>query len=244
MITVVLLAYNEGDSLPGLVPELERILASEKEPHRFVVVDDGSRDNTAVVARELADRFPLIVISHSTNLGVAKAFDSGLRFALNGAAPDDLIFTMEGDKTNDPACLPEMIGRLREGCDVVCASRQAPGGAYVGFPIKRHLLSLGANLLTRLVFRVPGVLDYTIFYRGYRASVLARAVASFGDRFIECRGFVSNAEILLKLSKAGPLRCAETPMIYRYDLKPGASSMRVTKNLMEYLQLFVKVLLA
>lgn len=241
MISIVLLAYNEEDALPRLIPEIESALASIPEPHRFVVVDDGSRDRTAEIARGLAAAYPLILVSHEVNKGVAKAFDTGLRAAVKDAVPGDLVFTMEGDRTNDPACLAAMIDKLRDSCDVVCASRYQPGGAYVGFPFTRRILSFGANTLARLFFRVPGVKDYTIFYRGYRAAVLQRALAGYGERFIRCRGFASNAEILVKVAKAGPLRCGEVAMMYRYDLKRGASKMKVVKNFAEYLQLFWNV---
>lgn len=242
MISVILLAYNEEASLPLLIPELESTLSAIPGPHRFIIVDDGSRDRTAEIAAGLAKDYPVILASHPVNMGVAKAFDTGLRLALRDAAPEDLIFTLEGDRTNDPACIPEMVRLLRAGRDIVCASRYHPGGSYIGFPLKRRILSVGANFLARVIFRVPGVKDYTIFYRGYRAAVLKRALEAYGERFIECRGFASNAEILVKTAKAGPLNCAEVAMIYRYDLKRGVSNMKVAKNLVEYLKLFLNVL--
>ncbi|MCR4297123.1 MAG: glycosyltransferase, partial [Elusimicrobia bacterium] len=202
-----------------MIPELEGTFSAIPGPHRFVIVNDGSRDRTAEVAAGLAKDYPVVLASHPVNLGVAKAFDTGLRLALRDAAPEDLIFTMEGDRTNDPACIPEMVRLLRAGRDIVLASRYHPGGSYIGFPLKRRVLSVGANLLARVFFRIPGVKDYTIFYRGYRASALQRALEAYGERFIECRGFASNAEILVKAAKAGPLDCAEVAMIYRYDLK-------------------------
>ena len=74
------------------------------------------------------------------------------------------------------------------------------------------------------------------------ASALLRALEAYGERFIECRGFASNAEILVKAAKAGPLDCAEVAMIYRYDLKRGASNMKIADNLTEYMKLFWNVL--
>lgn len=236
MIFAVILAYNEEAALPGLLRALEERLAGE--PHRFLVVDDGSRDGTAAAARQAARSLPVTLLGHPVNQGVGRAFDTGLRRACAEASDDDIVVTLEGDMTNDPACVPSMIERLRQGCDVVCASRYARGGAYVGFPLKRRILSLGANLAARWIIGIPGVKDYTLFCRAYRAEVLKRALARCGPRFIERRGFCANCEILLKVQRAGPVRCGEVPMVYRYDLKRGASSMKVLANLAEYWRLF------
>lgn len=234
MISVVLLAYNEEESLPRLIPRIVEVLQPLGKPWRVVVVDDGSKDRTAAVAREQG----AVVLRHGTNKGVAKGFDTGLRFCADGAGPGDLVFTMEADVTNDPAAIPEMARQL-DAYDVVCASRYQDGGAYVGFPLKRRIFSWGANTLARLCCRVPGVRDYTYFYRGYRAEVLTRAIAFHGERFIERRGFAANAEILVKCAASGPLRCAEVPSVYRYDLRPGSSKMKVWKNTFEYIPLLL-----
>lgn len=244
MIYVVILAYNEEASLPELLSGLSKALAGQPEPFRFVVVDDGSQDGTARAVLSLSEKFPLTPLSHPVNLGVAKAFNTGLRHVSQEASPSDFVVTMEGDKTNDPSCVPLMVEKLKEGFDVVCASRYRPGGGYVGFPLQRHLFSLGANHIARLLLRIPGVRDYTIFFRAYRAQALKQTLEKYGPRFIECRGFASNAEILVKVVKAGAQRCAEVPTVYRYDLKPGKSKMRVWINLKEYLSLFWRAFFA
>lgn len=236
MISVVLLAYNEEESLPRLVPALCGVLETLKIPYRVVVVDDGSQDGTADAARELGRTKPVVLLQHGVNKGVAKAFDTGLRWCVTNGGPGDYIFTMEADVTNDPAAIPAMVRELA-GHDVVIASRYAPGGAYVGFPLKRRIFSWGANTLARLCCRVPGARDYTFFYRGYQREALERAIKAHGDRFIERRGFAANAEILVKAAAAGPLRCAEVPSVYRFDLRPGASKMKVWRNTFEYLPL-------
>ncbi len=241
MIRIVILAYNEEFGLPGLAEALDGALR-DGESYKILVVDDGSRDKTAEAARELAKRFPVELHQHPVNRGVAAAFHTGITAAVAASGPDDLVFTIEGDLTNDPRIIRRMAGRLRDGLDVVCASRYAPGGAYVGFPLKRRILSWGANLLARNFFRIEGVKDYTLFYRGYRASALKRALKVWGDRFIECRGFAANAEILVKVAASGPLRCGEVATVYRYDLKRGKSAMKVFRNLAEYGGLFFRTL--
>lgn len=235
-LRLVVAAYNEAANLPGLFARVEAALAGT--PWRAFVVDDGSRDGTDRVLADIAARLPVTPVVHPVNRGIAQVFLSGLRAALEGAGEDDGVAVLEGDGTSDPALLPAMRERLARGdVDVVIASRQVPGGAYRGFPAKRLALSVAANALLRLVCGLPGVRDYTIFYRLYRAGPLRRALEANGDAFTSVGGFACNAEMLLRL---GPFSrgAAEVPFVYDYGLKKGASSMKVGGNIVSYLRLF------
>lgn len=234
MIYVLLLAFDENEGIGASLRRLHEILGQQDESVRYVVVDDGSTDGTPGTVDSLSRTLPITLLRHPVNLGVARAFDTGLRHIAGLARPGDLVFTLEGDNTNDPGYILEMRRLLREGRDVVCASRYRPGGAYVGFPPGRRFFSLCANALMRLIFGVPGVGDYTIFYRGYTAAVLQRALDRYRDRFIQCSGFPANVEILMRVVRSGPVRCGEVPLVYRYDRKKGRSKMRVPRNIFRY----------
>lgn len=232
---LIVAAYNEAANLPSLCERAAGAWGGR--PYRLLVVNDGSRDRTVELAAELAKRYPLRLISHPVNRGIAAVFLTGIRAALEEAGPDDPVAILEGDATSDPALLPGMCGALEDGADLVIASRYRPGGAYRNFPLKRSLLSHAANALLRLVCRVPGVTDYTIFYRVYRASLLKRALERYGDELTSVGGFACNAEMLLRMSRLAP-RIREVPFVYDYGLKKGKSSMKVGKNLASYARLF------
>jgi dolichol-phosphate mannosyltransferase len=233
-VFVVIPAYNEERNLISLLPHVGRVLRNAGRDFRILVVNDGSRDNTRGVAEELAASLPVEVISHPTNYGVGHVFLTGLRAASKAAAPTDMIVLMEADSTSDPDLLPEMIRRIEAGDDVVIGSRYAKGGRYHKFPAKRLVLSLAANACVRTLFPLSGAKDYTIFYRAYRAGVLQRGFAVFGDNLIETRTFVCNAELLIKLNHASPLCVSEVPLVYRYDLKKGKSKMPIKRTIREY----------
>ena len=234
-VFVVIPAYNEEQNLPSLLPHIARVVSAIGREVRIIVVNDGSRDNTRAVAENLAKTLTVLVISHPTNFGVGRVFLTGLRAASESARAEDVIVLMEADSTNDPELLPEMVRRIENGDDVVIGSRYQRGGRYHKFPPKRLALSLAANAGVRVLFPIRGVRDYTIFYRAYRAAVLARGFAIFGDRLIETRTFVCNAELLVKLNHVWPLRVSEVPLVYRYDLKKGKSKMPIKKTFREYL---------
>jgi dolichol-phosphate mannosyltransferase len=194
-LRLVVPAYNEAANLTPLLERIDEALSGKE--YIVFIVDDGSEDETAALARELAERFPVRLLEHSQNRGIATAFLTGLRAAVAESGDDDAICVLEGDGTSDPALLSPMARALESGIDVAIASRHVAGGGYRGFPLKRLLLSRAANFLLRIVCRLPGVRDYTIFYRAYRSGPLSKALEAYGDRFTSVGGFACNAEMLL-----------------------------------------------
>lgn len=232
MIRIIVPCYNEAANLSVLVTALRETL--QNEPYQLYTVNDGSRDTTAVVLTDLARTHPITMLTHAVNKGVAAAFRTGFTAAVRDAADNDVIALMEGDQTSPPALLPELIRRIRGDADVVIASRYRPGGGYKNFPLKRLILSKGANIAFRLFFPIPGATDYSIFYRAYRVPPLRAAMEHYGDQFIASTTFLANAEILVKL-KPFIHRVEEVPLLYDYGKKRGKSGMKVWQNLKSYL---------
>lgn len=232
MLRILIPAYNEAKNLPQVVPMIAQMLG--KTSYEIVVVNDGSGDATQQVAETLAEQFPLIVIRHTQNKGVAQAFRTGILHIIKNSHDDDIAVIMEGDGTSSPELLPQMIDRIKAGADIVIASRYQAGGAYERFPLKRLILSRGANLIFRLFFPIPGVRDYSIFYRAYRVSSLKKMVAHYGDNFITVQTFFANIELLLHL-KRFVHTIEEVPLVYDYGKKQGKSGMKIGKNLRSYL---------
>ena len=105
------------------------------------------------------------------------------------------------------------------------------------FPLPRMIFSHCANRLMRTFFPVGDVRDYTIFFRAYRAGVLRQASEYFGPfGLIQSKGFVANAELLVKLSFFTK-RIMEIPFVYNYGRKKGASKIDVLRTINEYFTL-------
>lgn len=237
-------AYNEERSLPALLERcvpLARDLDAMGERLRVLVVDDGSRDGTIAAARTFEGRLGIEVVPHVVNRGLGAALRTGIAAALERASDDDLIATMDADNTHDPALIPELHRRMREkSADVVIASRYAPGGAEVGLTSLRRVLSRGASFLLTVMTPVAGARDYTCGFRLYRASTLRRAARAWDDALIEEAGFTCMAELLLKLGRGGA-RVAESPLVLRYDLKEGASKMKMMRTISRYFALIRRI---
>lgn len=230
-VHVVLPAFDEAENLPALLAALAKTLAHLGRPARVVLVDDGSRDGTADVARGFAARLPLTVLRHERNLGLGRTLADGLARALRDAADGDAIVTMDADDTHPPAVIPSLLAALDAGADVAVASRYVAGARLRGVPLARRLLSRAAARLVRLLAPVPGVRDVTCGFRAYRAGALRRAAADRAH-LVDAAGFACMLDLLLSLRDAGAA-LAEVPIDLRYDRKRGASKLRVWQTAAE-----------
>jgi dolichol-phosphate mannosyltransferase len=131
-----------------------------------------------------------------------------------------------------------MVRRIREGNDVVIASRFQPGAQVRGVPFYRRVLSRSSSLVFRMAFPTPGVRDFTSGYRAYRAGVVKQAFDTYGGEFVAESGFSCMVDILLKLRRIGAIM-GEVPLVLRYDMKYGVSKMMVVRTVIDSLQLLV-----
>ncbi|MHB2015994.1 MAG: glycosyltransferase family 2 protein [Candidatus Xenobia bacterium] len=242
MIHLVLPAYNEANALPAL---LERIVEMQRElpgRARVVVVDDGSTDETAAVAGSFDDRLNVQVIRHDRNRGLPDALKTGLLEVLKQAGPSDIVVTMDSDDTHSPGLVFRMTRLIREGHDIVIASRYVPGARIRGLSVRRQFLSWAANVMFRILLPIPGVRDYTCGYRAYRIGFLEGKWERLEAALRVERAFSCMISILLELRSYDPI-VAEVPLILRYDQKSGASKMDVQGTVRQTLRLLVRHLL-
>jgi dolichol-phosphate mannosyltransferase len=238
-IKVVLPAYNEELALPPLLKRLDSAYEEFGLNMEILVVNDGSTDKTAEVARNFKGNIKVEVLDLNPNRGLAGAIKAGLFEAVNDCkSGDDIIIVMDADNTHTPGLIMRMVRLITEGCDVVIASRYQPGSRVIGLTPFRRLLSDGASWLFRIVVGIRGVRDYTCGYRAYRVEVLKKAFQHYKENFIRQSGFGCMIEILLRINKFDPI-IQEVPLILRYDFKEGQSKMKVWKTIKQTLKLLL-----
>jgi glycosyltransferase involved in cell wall biosynthesis len=111
---LILPAFDEAERLPGVLARI----AEAKLSLDVVVIDDGSRDATARVAREAG----AVVLRHPFNLGYGAALQTGYKYALAVDAP--FLVQMDADGQHDPREVPTLLAPLERGeCDLVVGSR-------------------------------------------------------------------------------------------------------------------------
>lgn len=238
-VLVVLPAYNEEANIAKLLNRTSQALDDEGISYVVVVVDDGSQDGTAEILLSYQDRIPLIVERHEKNKGLGATIRDGLAIAARHAGPDDVVVTMDADDTHTPGLIFRMVRLIREGHDVVIASRFRPGARIFGLTWGRRFVSFAASWLLRIIFPTPGVRDFTCGYRAYRGSTLHSALSLYGAEFVNAEGFQCMVDILLKLRRM-PTIFGEVPMILRYDRKGGQSKMKLARTAGHTLALLVR----
>lgn len=233
MIYFVLPVYNEAKNVPRVIANLRAVMAGRD--YKIIVVNDGSTDGSLAALKRLGSRLVLIE-TYKVNMNIGAVFATAIdRVLSQPARNDDVMVIMESDQTSAVSLVPHLTREIEiSKQDIVIASRYQINGQYQNFPWMRQIYSRGANILMRYFFPIEGVYDYTIFFRAYRVAVLRQAVKFFG-RFglIQSKGFVANAELLIKLSLL-TRRIREIPFTYNYAKKIGRSKLNVLRTINEY----------
>jgi dolichol-phosphate mannosyltransferase len=238
MVIVTLPAFNEESSIPQLLHAIREAMDENEIEYRVVVVNDGSTDSTAQVVGKMREQMPIALVEHERNLGLGEAIRTGLLRAVEDAEDRDIIVTMDSDNTHSPGLIARMVRGIREGNDVVIASRYRPGAHVRGVPRYRRIVSRIGTLCFRLLFPTPNVRDFTSGYRAYRAGVLKQAFATYGEAFVAQSGFSCMVDILLKLRRLDAIM-SEVPLILRYDLRESISKMLVMRTIWDTLRLMI-----
>jgi glycosyltransferase involved in cell wall biosynthesis len=136
-VVAIIPALDEAAALARLLPEVPRDVVAE-----VLVVDNGSRDATAAVARGAGAR-----VVAEPRRGYGRACLAGLR----AAAGADVVVYLDGDYSDDPRQIPRLLGPLWQGrADLVVGTR----GAGAGLPLHQRLGNALAMALLRLLFGV------------------------------------------------------------------------------------------
>lgn len=238
---LLLPAYNEGDALNPLLSRIKVGMENRNFDYKVIAYNDGSIDNTLAVLQENKYKIPLKIIGSSENKGLGVAFFSLLREAMQSSqGEDDIAIALDADNTHNPEHIYEMVNRIRNGFDMVIASRYLSDSRMVGVTRSRQLLSIGASWLMRILFPIKGIKDYTCGYRAYTISCLRKAYDKFGEHLIEERGFACMAELIIKLRSVNII-AVEVPIILRYDQKCGESKMEILKTIHKTLSMLWKL---
>jgi dolichol-phosphate mannosyltransferase len=124
VISVVAPAFNEANVLPAFVERVRTVLDGIGEPWEVILVDDGSRDDTRQVMRDLhAADGRVKALSFSKNFSHQIAITAGLDYARG-----DAVVIIDSDLQDPPELIPELVARWRAGYQVVYAQRTVRAG--------------------------------------------------------------------------------------------------------------------
>jgi len=187
-VSIVIPVYNEAENLPQLFEKLDALIRNQPgNGWEVVLIDDGSKDNSAelILEKAKADEHYVPVL-FKRNFGQTAAMQAGFDHATG-----DVVVPMDADLQNDPDDIPMLLEKLDEGYDVVSGWRLNRQDK----PIRRVFVSRVANWI---ISKISGVElhDYGCSLKAYRKEVMAD-VRLYGEmhRFIPIYAFWQGGRI-------------------------------------------------
>lgn len=188
LLSLAIPAHNEADNLPPLLGKCREVLPRLAADWEIVLVDDGSTDGSADVARQAMgeEAARLRVVRHEAKSGYGATVGDGLR-----AARGDFVAFMDGDGQFDPADLVTLVALIDEGADLA-------GGWRIrrADPWHRSVVSKTFNVLVRVLYGIS-YRDLDCGFKLMRRPVL-EAVSP-----LRARAALINTELYFKATRAG-----------------------------------------
>lgn len=210
---VVVPTYNEADNIEKVAHDVL------KQPGEMslLIVDDNSPDGTGQIADRLAAAFPgrVHALHRAAKEGLGRAYLAGFAWAM--ARDYDAVVEMDADQSHDPLYLPSMT-EAAQTADVVIGSRYLNGISVINWPLRRILLSWGANWYVRTVTRLA-VNDCTSGFRLYHRRVLE--AVDLGS--VHSNGYSFQVEMTFR-AQIGGFRIVEVPIIFM-ERRAGQSKL-------------------
>jgi glycosyltransferase involved in cell wall biosynthesis len=161
-ISIIVPLLNEEESIRPLFNEIKKTLSGIGSDYEILFVDDGSTDNSLKIIKELARTENRIkYISFRKNYGKSAALHIGFKNVVG-----DAIITMDADLQDDPDGIPELLGKLEEGYDLVSGWKKKRYD-----PIVKKYSSKFFNYVTRVITGI-NIHDFNCGLKAYRKDVV------------------------------------------------------------------------
>ena len=215
-IWVIIPTYNEKLNIGRLVADIFSLPFADLY---VLIVDDNSPDGTGSLITQLQNKYPrLFLLSRPVKNGLGRAYVDGFSYAIGQGAT--AIVQMDADFSHNPADIPRLLSSLDQH-DVVVGSRYAHGISVINWPLRRLLLSTGANIYAGFITGMP-FKDCTGGFRAWRVHVLKQI--NFSDVKVDGYGFQI---IMLYRAWRQHSRITEIPIIFT-ERREGQSKMSRT----------------
>lgn len=216
-LVILIPAYNEAKTIASVIHALPKRLAKIKEV-KVIVVDDGSTDKTAIVAKRAGAE----VISHQQNLGVGQALQTGLEAALQARA--DYVVNIDADGQFLAQDIRQLLQPLQQGkAEVVVASRFLDKSMTPKMPWVKYWGNRFLSWLLSLLLR-QHLTDVTCGFRAYTREAVLR-IHLFGK-------FTYTQEMFIMLAKQNLAFTERAVKVLPTKREDGQS--RVVTSILDY----------
>lgn len=224
MLYICIPAYNEEATIGLVLWRIRKVLAEFPREYALVVFNDGSTDGTGEILPSYTEALGVTVLGGKERAGYARALDALFRHVVKECRYPrrDAVVVLQGDFTDQPEHIPELVRRFEGGADIVVGES---GGAEDRPKSVRRLRRV-APLLLRPFVQIPGVKDPFGSLRLFRVAVLRDALRAAGERpMVQGDGWAANVDLLLATAPHAR-RIEALPLATRYDLRYRESRVR------------------
>ena len=217
MLQLCIPVHNEAPTIGVLLWRIRKVFREVPRDYEIVVYDDGSTDATADTLKPYAEVLPLTVLGGPARIGYAGAVDALCRHAARNTryARRDAMILLQGDFTDQPEDIPELVKRFEGGADLVVVERDL--GVRAPDAVRR--LSRLAPWVLKPFVALPGISDPFGSFRLMRISTVRDVVKTARDEPI-VRGDAWEANLDLLMATLPHARRVETVRLApRYDLR-------------------------
>ena len=219
-VSIIIPTYNERDNIRELLERIQRSMEPLNDPFEILIVDDDSPDETWKVASDYSDNYPVRVLRRKGKRGLATAVLEGIN-----ASNYDIVVVMGADLQHPPETIPQLLSDVTDGTDIAIGSREIEAGALAKFDFFGRIVSRGADLLARTLFRqIRDIRDIDSGFFAFHKDVIARAnLNPVGDK------------ILLEILVQGDYATV-SEITYRFDTQGAGVRRLEVNNAVDYLR--------
>ncbi len=224
-LSVVIPAYNEERRLPQTLQSVVDYLARQSYTSEVIVVDDGSRDNTAQVVESFRAAHPTVALIRNDHRGKGYAVRAGML-----AARGHIILFSDADLSTPIEEIAELLPWFERGYGIVIGSREGAGAKRIKEPFYRHLMGRVFNFVVRLL-AVRGIDDTQCGFKAFRDDVAREIFARthlYRDNSQPVAGAMVTAydvEVLFLGQKLGH-KIKEIPVEWQYGTESKVNPLK------------------
>ena len=224
-LNIIVPAYNEEFNISETIRTIHEIQTRINLPHKLIVVNDNSTDRTGEVVQDLQNRYPnLVLINRRGNHGLGRCLNRAYEELEGG-----VIVAVMADLADDVSDIPKMLEKIKEGSDLVSASRYIPSGSGEHEDRGKHFLSRLLGKALQVLIGLP-TNDATNAYKMYRATILHTIGILKSDNY------TTGLELTVKAYLKG-FKIAEVPTIWK-DRSRGKTHFKLFTGAPEYIRWF------
>jgi glycosyltransferase involved in cell wall biosynthesis len=223
LLYICIPAHNESTTIGVLLWRIRKVFQGYSREYEVIVYDDGSTDGTSDILQPYLEVCPLTVLRETKHLGYGPAVERLCREVSRRTRYPrrDAMIVMQGDFTDQPEHLPELVKRFEGGADIVIGERD-----LTALPRQARRLRALAPWVLRFSLAITGVDDPFSSFRLYRISLIRELLKSIGEKpLISSEGWAANVELLMHTVPLAR-RVERVTLAPRYDVRTRPTRVR------------------